>query len=48
MALGPLFETEYLLGFCNEMKYIQNERYIEIEQLRKRVGSLLWQFYHSL
>ncbi|MBN2483774.1 MAG: four helix bundle protein [Candidatus Omnitrophica bacterium] len=48
IALGSLFETEYLLDFCREMGYLNADKYSEIEMLRRHVGALLWKFYHSL
>ncbi len=48
IALGSLFETEYLLEFSRGMQYLESEEYVEIEKSRKQVGSLLWKFYRSL
>ncbi|MBN2483726.1 MAG: four helix bundle protein [Candidatus Omnitrophica bacterium] len=48
VALGSLFETEYLLEFSKEMNYLRDEEYTNIEKARKQVGSLLWKFYHVL
>ncbi len=48
IALGSLAETEYLLEFCLRLKYLNNESYKKLENLRKNVGGLLWNFYKSL
>lgn len=47
IALGSLAETEYLLGFCFRLKYIEESEYVKLEGLRKEVGGLLWNFYKS-
>jgi four helix bundle protein len=48
VALGSLAETEYLLEFCYNLKYLDQDAYKQLENLRKEVGSLLWNFYKSL
>jgi four helix bundle protein len=48
VALGSLAETEYLLEFCYNLKYLGQDAYTQLENLRKEVGSLLWNFYKSL
>ncbi|MBN1871775.1 MAG: four helix bundle protein [Candidatus Omnitrophica bacterium] len=48
IALGSLAETEYLLDFCNRLNYINEKSYIELEDLRKETGALLWNFYKTL
>ena len=48
IALGSLAETEYLLEFCNKLGYLSNEIYEKLENKRKEVGCLLWNFYKSL
>jgi len=47
IALGSLAEVEYLLSFCLRLNYLKEERYFEIESLRKFVGSLLCNLYKS-
>ncbi len=47
ISLGSLAETEYLLEFCLRLGYLKESSYERIESLRKRVGSLLWNFYKS-
>ncbi len=47
IALGSLVETEYLLEFCFRLKYFSEEIYSKLENLRKDVGGLLWNFYKS-
>ena len=48
ISLGSLAETEYLLGFCLRLGYLNNESYQMLESLRNKVGGLLWNFYKSL
>jgi four helix bundle protein len=47
IALGSLAETEYLLEFCYRLQYFNKENYYKLEDLRKEVGCLLWNFYKS-
>ncbi|MFH1691502.1 MAG: four helix bundle protein [Candidatus Omnitrophota bacterium] len=47
IALGSCAETEYLLGFCLKLGYLQKESYDRLEFLRQNVGRLLWRFYLS-
>lgn len=47
IALGSLAETEYLLEFCFHLAYLNEESYNKLEDLRKEVGGLLWNFYKS-
>ena len=47
IALGSLAETEYLIEFCLGLKYLTNDQYQTLEQLRKEVGAMLWKFYKS-
>ncbi len=48
IALGSLAETEYFLGFCKQLGYLQPIDYSQLEQLRQEVGNLLWRFYQSI
>lgn len=48
IALGSLAETEYLLEFCCRLTYLDKENYKRLENLRREVGGLLWNFYKSL
>ena len=48
IALGSLAETEYLLEFCFRLKYLNEPTYKKLEDLRKNIGGLLWNFYKSL
>jgi four helix bundle protein len=48
IALGSLAETEYLLEFCLELKYLSIEEFNKLESCRKNVGGLLWNLYKSL
>ena len=48
ISLGSLSETEYLLEFCLRLRYLTSESYKRLENLRREVGGLLWNFYKSL
>lgn len=48
IALGSLAETEYLLGFCLRLKYVDETGYKELEDMRQEVGRLLWSFHRSI
>ena len=47
IAMGSLFETEYLLEFCCGLGYLNNDSYEKLEALRKEAGGILWKFYKS-
>jgi four helix bundle protein len=47
IALGSLAETEYLLEFSFELKYLSIEDFNRLESIRKNVGGLLWNLYKS-
>jgi four helix bundle protein len=47
IALGSMFETEYLLEFCFRLTYLTKDIYQRIEEQRKEVGAFLWNFYKS-
>jgi pyruvate/oxaloacetate carboxyltransferase len=40
-------KVEYLLEFCCHLNYIKEDSYKRLENLRKNVGGLLWNFYKS-
>jgi four helix bundle protein len=48
IALGSMFETEYLLGFCFRLNYLTEESYQKLENQRKQIGALLWNLRKSL
>lgn len=48
IALGSLAETEYLLEFSKRLKYLDDNTYLKLEELRNEIGKLLWKFYLSL
>lgn len=48
IALGSLAETEYLIEFCKDIGYLNEEKFLNLEQLRNKTGKLLWGFYKSL
>ena len=48
IALGSLAEVEYLLEFSKDVGYITAIQYAELDNLRHKVGSPLWNFYRSL
>ena len=47
IALGSMAETEYLLEFCKRLGYLKNDQFVYLEEMRNRVGALLWKFYLS-
>ena len=48
IALGSLAEVEYLLEFAKDIDYITDVQYAELDNLRRKTGSPLWNFYKSL
>lgn len=48
IALGSLAEVEYLLEFSRDAGYITDVQYDELDDLRRKAGSPLWNFYRSL
>ena len=48
IAIGSMAETEYLLDFSMRLGYITEPEYIKIENLRREVGKLLWNFYKKV
>lgn len=47
IALGSLFEVEYLLEFSYQAQLLSKDEFVHLDQLRKEVGALLWGFYKS-
>lgn len=47
IALGSLSEVEYYLEFALRRKYITENEFLKVEDLRKRCGQLLWKLYKS-
>lgn len=47
ISLGSLAETEYLLEFAYDLKYIKEEDYNKFCTLREEVGHILWKLYLS-
>lgn len=47
IALGSLFEVEYLLEFSHQAQFLSKEEFLNLDQQRKEVGALLWRFYKS-
>ncbi|MBL8013281.1 MAG: four helix bundle protein [Candidatus Omnitrophica bacterium] len=48
IALGSLAETEYLLKFAFDLKFINDTEYESVEKTRQEVGNLLWRFIQSV
>jgi four helix bundle protein len=48
IALGSLAEAEYLLEFCREIGYLNQQDFDELETLRSRAGLPLWKFHRSI
>lgn len=47
IALGSMAEVEYLLEFSMRLKYLEDQTYLNLENMRKEIGSLLWRLYQS-
>lgn len=47
IALGSLAETEYLLDFAFERKFIRQNQYNEVVLLRKETGHIVWKLFLS-
>ena len=47
IALGSLAETEYLIDFSLDLKYLDCESHTKLQDSRQAVGNLLWKFYQS-
>jgi four helix bundle protein len=41
-------ETEYLLDFAKRLGYLKEKECDKIEDMRKEVGKLLWNFYKKV
>ena len=48
VALGSIFEVEYLLNFCSKLGYLKETESRRLENARQYVGALLWKFYKAL
>jgi len=48
ISMGSLGETRYLLDFSSRLGYLNQNKYIVLEQLGVETGKLLWRFYKSL
>lgn len=48
ISLGSMAEVSYLLGFCNRVGYLSDDKFNSLEGLRVEVWALLWRFYQSL
>ncbi len=47
IALGSLAESEYLLTFSYEQKYINAEEFTNVITKKNELGKLLWKLYIS-
>ncbi len=47
IALGSLAETEYLLDFAFERKFIRQNQYSEAVILREETGHIVWKLFLS-
>lgn len=47
ISLGSLAETEYILSFAHERKYISDLDFKQVMLLRVSVGQLVWKLYLS-
>jgi len=48
VALGSLAETEYLLDFSFDLRFLESEDYENLQGLRQETGNLLWRFFNSI
>ncbi|MFP4473266.1 MAG: four helix bundle protein [Candidatus Omnitrophota bacterium] len=48
IAYGSLAETEYLISFCHELKFLRQEDYDHLSRLMKETGALLWKFMQTI
>ncbi len=48
ISLGSLAETEYLLKFACDLKFLSQADYDSLEKTRQEVGNLLWRFIQSI
>lgn len=47
IALGSLAETDYLIQFSLKRKYISEEEYNTVSELRVQCGKVLWKLMNS-
>lgn len=47
IALGSIFEVEYLLEFSKRLNYLSETNYSNLDRLRKEAGALLWGLHKS-
>lgn len=47
ISLGSLAEVEYLLDFAAKRRYLKENDYQELIQLKEELGQLLWKLYIS-
>lgn len=47
IAYGSLAETEYLLVFSKEQKYLDDKEFMVLENSRKECGQVLWKLLKS-
>ncbi len=45
ISLGSLGETKYLLFFSNQLQYLPEKSFLELDKLTQDVGVKLWAFY---
>ena len=48
ISIGSMAETEYLLDFTKRLGYLKEKEYEKIEDMRKEVCKLLWNFYKKV
>ena len=48
IALGSMAELRYALMFARDAELLAQERWQELEELRRRAGYLLWRLYRSV
>lgn len=48
IAIGSIFEVEYLLDFSRRLGYVDINEFKAIDGIRQDTGALLWKFYQCL
>jgi len=48
IAIGSLSELSYTLRFCRRVELLDEERYNQLDELRRRAGFLTWKLYEAV
>jgi four helix bundle protein len=47
ISLGSLAETKYLLYFSNRLRYLEKDKFSNLNEGYNTLGRLLWRFYEK-